>query len=135
MAEEGERTFPIVCAFDGGPSPDGMSLFVEATTIDGRVLRFAIPVDNVKHVITFLLAWTGAISAGLPEADGANRIGVGIPPIPATAIAIGEPSAGEGYIGISVGRAELLFSLPVSALGPLGQTLLMAAGPVSAVPS
>jgi hypothetical protein len=46
------------------------------------------------------------ISAG--ESDSANNnasLGARIMPIPATSIAVGEPSGQEGYIGISVGRA------------------------------
>jgi hypothetical protein len=46
--------------------------------------------------------------------------------IPATSIAIGEPNGDEGYLGISVGRAELVFSLPVASLAQLRQSLLMA---------
>jgi hypothetical protein len=56
-------------------------------------------------------------------------------PIPATSIAIGEPNGDEGYLGISVGRAELVFSLPVSSFGPLGQSLLMAGTPPTTMPS
>jgi hypothetical protein len=55
-------------------------------------------------------------------------------PIPATSIAIGEPSGQEGYIGISVGRAELVFSLPLASFGPLGRTRMLAGateGPVA----
>jgi hypothetical protein len=131
MGDEGARTFPVVCGFEGGPSPDGSSLLVEATGFDGSVTRFAIPVENVKHVVAFLLAWAGTIGDNQPYGDESDRVGAGILPIPATSIAIGEPSGGEGYIGISVGCAELVFSLPLSAFGPLGQTLLMAAEPPS----
>jgi hypothetical protein len=56
-------------------------------------------------------------------------------PIPATSIAIGEPNGDEGYLGISVGRAELVFSLPVSSFGPLGESLLMASASVARIPS
>jgi hypothetical protein len=136
MTDEGEGRFPIACAFNGGPSADATLLHVEVTTFDGRVTRFAIPVDNVKHVVAFLLAWTGAISAERPDANALDRVaGESVLPIPATSVAVGEPNGSEGYIGISVGRAELVFSLPLAAFGPLGQTLLMTAGPASCVPS
>jgi hypothetical protein len=39
---------------------------------------------------------------------------------------IGEPSGEEGYIGISISRAERVFSLPISAFKPLGRSLLLA---------
>ena len=45
-------------------------------------------------------------------------------PIPVTAIEIGEPVGDEGYLGISVGQAELVFSVPMSAFDPLGRTIL-----------
>jgi hypothetical protein len=56
-------------------------------------------------------------------------------PIPATSIAIGAPSGQEGYIGISVGRAELVFTLPLASFGPLGQTLMMAGTPAIGAPT
>ena len=131
---------PIIYAFDGEPSEDGSLLHVNATAFDGRVIPFAIPTDNVKHFIAFLLAWVGTISAGSTGADAtidqANAaVGEGIIPIPATSIAIGEPSGQEGYIGISVGRAELVFSVPLASFGPLGQTLLMAGAAANTKPS
>jgi hypothetical protein len=130
---------PVIYAFDGEPSDDGSLLRVNATAFDGRVIPFAIPTDNVKHFIAFLLAWVGTISAGSGESettDEANAaVGEGIIPIPATSIAIGKPSGQEGYIGISVGRAELVFAVPLSSFGPLGQTLLMAGAAANTKPS
>jgi hypothetical protein len=37
--------------------------------------------------------------------------------------------------GISVGRAELVFALPLASFGPLGQTLLMAGMPTNGAPT
>jgi len=99
------------------------------------VLRFAIPVDNVKHFIAFLLLWVGTMSQSDNGDSDAAHVGEGSLPIPATSIAIGEPNGDEGYIGISVGRAELIFSMPVSAFGELGQSLLMAGATSPAMPS
>src|SRR5262245_16532068 len=120
MTDPGKLVFPIVQSLDGRPSDDGTALLVEATGFDGSVLRFAVPIDNVKHFIAFLLVWVGAISEGqrksdVPSDDATdNMVAEGSLPIPATSIAIGEPNGDEGYLGISVGRAELVFSLPVS---------------------
>jgi hypothetical protein len=136
MTDQGKLVFPIVHALNGQPSDDGTALLVEATAFDGSVLRFAIPVDNVKHFIAFLLVWVGTISAGQAvDHDSAADTSEGSLPIPATSIAIGEPNGNEGYIGISVGRAELVFSMPVSAFGELGQSLLMAGATPTAMPS
>lgn len=128
---------PVIYAFDGEPSEDGSLLHVNATTFDGHVIPFAIPTDNVKHFIAFLLAWVGTISAGSGETTDTESaaVGEGIIPIPVTSIAIGEPSGQEGYIGISIGRAELVFSVPLSSFGPLGQTLLMAGATANTKPS
>jgi hypothetical protein len=136
MTDDGTRAFPIIHALDGRPSDDGTALLVEATAFDGNVLRFAVPIDNVKHFIAFLLVWVGTISAGQAGGDDPEAAATESSlPIPATAIAIGEPNGAEGYIGISVGRAELVFSLPVSAFGPLGESLLMAGASPPASPS
>ena len=128
---------PVIYAFDGEPSEDGSLLHVNATAFDGRVIPFAIPTDNVKHFIAFLLAWVGTIGAGAGEPTDTESaaVGEGIIPIPVTSIAIGEPSGQEGYIGISVGRAELVFSVPLASFGPLGQTLLMAGAAANTKPS
>jgi hypothetical protein len=135
MIDQGKLAFPIVHALDGRPSDDGTALLVEATAFDGSVLRFAVPIDNVKHFIAFLLVWVGTISAGQASDDNPDAATESSLPIPATAIAIGEPNGAEGYIGISVGRAELVFSLPVSAFGPLGESLLMASASPTGMPS
>jgi hypothetical protein len=137
MTDQGKLVFPVVHSLEGRPTDDGTALLVEATAFDGSVLRFAIPVGNVKHFIAFLLLWVGTISAGQAgngDSDAAH-VGEGSLPIPATSIAIGEPNGNEGYIGISVGRAELIFSMPVSAFGELGQSLLMAGATSPAMPS
>src|SRR5262245_19553668 len=55
-----------------------------------------------------------------------DEVAEGRIPIPATSIAIGQPGGSEAYIGISVGRAELVFSLPASSLVPVGQSLMLA---------
>ena len=89
----------------------------------------------MKHFIAFLLVWVGTISAGQASDDDPDAATESSLPIPATAIAIGEPNGAEGYIGISVGRAELVFSLPVSAFGPLGESLLMASASPTGMPS
>jgi hypothetical protein len=135
MIDQGKLAFPIVHALDGRPSDDGTALLVEATAFDGSVLRFAVPIDNVKHFIAFLLVWVGTISAGQAGDDNPDAATESSLPIPATAIAIGEPNGAEGYIRISVGRAELVFSLPVSAFGPLGESLLMASASPTGMPS
>ena len=128
--------FPIIHSLEAQPSDDGMQLLVQATAFDGNVLRFALPVDNVKHFIAFLLVWVGQMSAGQGSGDEADAgMAAGSLPIPATSIAIGQPNGDEGYLGISVGRAELVFSLPVSSFGPLGQSLLMAGTMPTAMPS
>jgi|GraSoiStandDraft_4_1057263.scaffolds.fasta_scaffold562700_2 hypothetical protein len=134
--DQGGPAFPIMHSLEARPSDDGVHLLVEATSFDGAVLRFAIPVDNVKHFIAFLLVWVGQITAGQGAGDEADAgMAAGSLPIPATSIAIGEPNGDEGYLGISVGRAELVFSLPVSSFEPLGQSLLVAGTMPTARPS
>jgi len=135
MIGDDHRRFTIVRSLEGGPSDDGAALLVEATGFDGSVVRFAIPLDNIQHVVAFLLIWAGTMSAGAPGIDPASKVAQNSLPIPATAVSVGEPQGKEGYLGISVGRAELIFSVPLSALGPLGQSLMLAGIPVGGVPS
>jgi hypothetical protein len=127
--------FPLIWSFEGGPSADGQALLVRATGFDQSVTTFAIPVDNVKHFIAFLLAWVGTLSAAGAADDTGTPGEAQVMPIPATSIAIGAPSGQEGYIGISVGRAELVFAFPLASFGPLGQTLLMAGTPANGAAS
>jgi hypothetical protein len=127
--------FPVIYSFEGGPSADGHTLLVKATGFDASVTSFAIPVDNVKHFIAFLLAWVGTISAAGATDDADAPGEAQVMPIPATSIAIGAPCGQEGYIGISVGRAELVFALPLASFGPLGQTLMMAGTPANGAPT
>ena len=135
QSDNSTPVFSIIHTLQGGPSEDGNMLLVEASTFDEKVLRFAIPIDNVQYFIAFLLIWVGKISAAQEnrsETDDTEGVSL---PIPATSISIGEPNGVEGYLGISVGRAELMFSVPTSALVSVGQTLLMAGTMPSSLPS
>jgi hypothetical protein len=120
MTDQGKLVFPVVHSLEGRPTDDGTALLVEATAFDGSVLRFAIPVDNVKHFIAFLLLWVGTISAGQAgngDSDAAH-VGEGSLPIPATSIAIGEPNGNEGRASGFLRRPrQLIFPVPVSAFG------------------
>jgi hypothetical protein len=109
----------------GGPSPDGRSLLIEAATVEGEMLRFAVALSDIQHFVAFLLVSAGKVTATQGLATSAlSPAGSMSLPIPVTAIDIGEPVGNEGYLGISVGQAELVFSVPMSAFDPLGRTML-----------
>jgi hypothetical protein len=135
MNEQSTRFFPVIYSFEGNPSDDSSAFLVEGTGFDGSIVRFAIPLDNIQHFVAFLLVWAGTISAGHPNRERDDSQNHGRIPIPATSIAIGQPSGNEAYIGLSVGCAELVFSLPASALVPVGQTLMLADTPSNVVAS
>ena len=123
--QAGAALFPLVLQVQGGASPDGGSLLVEAATVEGEMLRFAVALTDVQHFVAFLLVSAGkmtatqALHAASPNPAAAMSL-----PIPVTAIDVGEPVGKEGYLGISVGLAELVFSVPMSAFDPLGRTML-----------
>jgi len=128
--ESGVAVYPLVRHAQGGPAPDGKSLLVEATAPNGEPVRFAISLTDVQHFVSFLLISARRISA--MRDDPAQTLGgIGqIPPIPVTSIAVGEPVGDEGYLGIAVGPAKLVFSVPTSVFSELGRTLMtMSAGP------
>ena len=119
--------FPLVRNAQGGPSADGNALLIEAATAGGETIRFAVPLGEIQHFVSFLLVSVGKISAyqrlrQIPEVPAGNPCR----PIPATSIAVGEPEDGEGYLGISVGCSELLFAVPISAFEPVGRSMLLA---------
>jgi hypothetical protein len=58
--------------------------------------------------------------------DGAATADAECRPIPATSISVSEADGDQGYLGIDVGAAELVFSLPLSAFGPIARTMLTA---------
>jgi hypothetical protein len=121
--------FPVVRFARGGPSPDGESLLVEARTPQGGVLRFAILLADIQDFVSFLLVSIGKISAQQnPEVSSTRPADSSGVPIPITSISIAEPIGDEGYVEICVGRAELMFSVPVSAFGPLARALLTISG-------
>jgi hypothetical protein len=123
--QAGNSPFPLVLQVQGGPSPDGRSLLVEAATVEGEMLRFAVALTDIQHFVAFLLVSAGKASATQGLADSSPNPAAALSlPIPVTAIDIGEPVGNEGYLGISVGQAELVFSVPMSAFDPLGRTML-----------
>jgi hypothetical protein len=134
MTEQDKRIFPIVYSFEGHPSDDSSTFLVEGICFDGSTVRFAIPVDNIQHFIAFLLIWVRTLSDAVdknPDNPGSQ----GRLPIPATSFAIGQPDGNEAYIAIAVGRAELIFSVPASSLGSIGQSLMIAGTPANALVS
>ena len=119
--------FPLIRSARGGPSPDGDNLLVEGVTADGEPVRFAVPLGEVQHFVSFLLVSVGKISAFQKLQDRPEIAPAGpCRPIPATAVAIGEPEDDEGYLVMTVGQAELLFSMPISAFEPVARSMLMA---------
>ena len=120
----GSALFPLVLQVQGGASPDGGSLLVEAATVEGEMLRFAVALTDVQHFVAFLLVSAGKMTAAQGLAASPNPAAAMSLPIPVTAIDVGEPVGNEGYLGISVGRAELVFSVPMTAFDPLGRTML-----------
>jgi len=58
--QAGAALFPLVLQVQGGASPDGGSLLVEAATVEGEMLRVAVALTDVQQFVAFLL-----VSAGL----------------------------------------------------------------------
>jgi hypothetical protein len=117
--------YPLVRSAQGGPAPDGKALLVEGATADGEPVRFALSVTDVQHFVAFLLISVGRMSIARDDDGSTTDDSVGqSPQVPATSIAIGQPEGEEGYLGIAVGQAELVFSLPLSVFDELGRTLL-----------
>jgi hypothetical protein len=117
--------FPLVQFVHGGPSQDGQSLLVEAATTQGPV-QFSIALADVKHLVAFLLVSAGKMTALAPAEAGTAPSAAECRPIPATSISVGEADGDQGYLGIDVGAAELVFSLPLSAFDPIARTMLTA---------
>jgi hypothetical protein len=119
--------FPLIRNARGGPSADGGELLVEALTADGQPVRFAVPLGEVKHFVSFLLVSVAKIAAfqtqqGFPDQPDTSPSR----PIPTTSIAIGEPEDGEGYLQMTVGFVDLLFSMPITAFEPVARSMLLA---------
>jgi hypothetical protein len=117
--------FPLVRYAQGGPAPDGSTLLVEGATAEGESVRFALSLVDVQHFVAFLLISVGQM--GVMRGDQAptpDEAIVQSPAVRATSIAVGQPAGNQGYLGIAVGRAELIFSMPLSAFEELGRTLL-----------
>lgn len=132
--------FPQICNARGGPSADGHDLLVEGLTADGHAVRFAVPLDEVKHLVAFLLVAVGKVTAfqkdnALPAIEPQTGQTDRCRPIPATAIGIGEPEDDQGYLMITVGCADLLFQVPISAFEPVARSMLLASVQPSDQPS
>ena len=119
--------FPRLCGADGQLSGDGGALLVEATASGGDVVRFSIDLADVQHLVSYLLVWAsrlgGRAGAGTNAGEEAQIFSH---PIPASSVAMGKSDGEEGYLAISVGPAELLFSMPISAFDRIGRNLLTA---------
>jgi hypothetical protein len=129
--------FPLIRNARGGPSADGANLLVEALSADGGSVRFAVPLEEVKHFVSFLLVSVGKIAAFQRNygASGESEESMPCRPIPVTSIGIGQPEDGEGYLQVAVGRAELLFAVPIAAFEPVGRSMLLASVQATDKPS
>jgi hypothetical protein len=115
QCESDLAAYPLVRSAQGGPAPDGKALLVEGVTAEGEPARFALSLTDVQHFVAFLLISVGLMSITRDDDGPTTDDSVGqSPPVPATSIAIGQPEGEEGYLGIAVGQAELVFSLPFS---------------------
>ncbi len=114
----------------GGPSQDGKSLLVEAATAQGPV-HFAIALGDVQHLVAFLLVSTGKMTA----LSGPNcRQAPTAAPSPRPRSRWARPDGDEGYLGVDVGAAELVFSLPLSAFDRIARTMPTASAQPEARP-
>lgn len=116
--------FPIVRHAECDPSAEGRLLRVAAQAEDGRVVRFALSIDEVQHFVAFLLVSVGKICALRPDQGLASLNTASCRPIPATSIALGEPRGEEGCLSIAVGQAELVFAIPLAVFEQVGRTML-----------
>jgi hypothetical protein len=123
--ESDAAIYPLVQYAQGGPAPDGKALLIEGATAEGGPVRFALSLGDVQHFVAFLLMSVGQI--GVMRGDPApipDEATVQSPAVPPTSIAVGQPQGDQGYLGIAVGRTELIFSIPLSAFDELGRTML-----------
>jgi hypothetical protein len=89
--QAGSALFPLVLQVQGGASPDGGSLLVEAATVEGEMLRFALALTDVQHFVAFLLLSAGKMTATQGLGASPNPAAAMSLPIPVTAIDVGEP--------------------------------------------
>jgi hypothetical protein len=117
--------FPLLQFVQGGPSQDGRTLLVEAVTAQGPV-HLSIALQDLKHLVSFLLLSAGRMTVLSAAANGEPPSVSECSPIPITSISVGEPNGDQGFLGIDVGAAELVFSLPLEAFAPIARTMLTA---------
>jgi hypothetical protein len=90
-------------------------------------VRFSIALADVQHLVSYLLVRAsrlgGRAGAGTNAGEEAQIFSHSIP---VSSVAMGKSDGEEGYLGISVGPAELLFSMPISAFDRIGRNLLTA---------
>ena len=127
MPDDAAPIFPAIRNARGGPSADGCNLLVEGLTAEGAPVRFAVPLSEVHYFASFLLASLAKITEAQGK-QGMPELASGAParPIPVTAISVGEPENGEGYLVMTVGCADLLFSVPIAAFEPVARVMLLA---------
>lgn len=122
---ESDSIYPLVRYAQGGPAPDGEALLIEGATAEGGPVRFSLCLGDVQHFVAFLLISVRQI--GVVRGDPAPIPDAAIvqsPAVPATSIAVGQAQGDQGYLGVAVGRTELVFSIPLSAFEELGRTML-----------
>jgi len=117
--------FPLVQLAQGGRSPDGRALLVEAATKGGGLLRFAILLSDLQRYVSFLLVSASKVVEPLETEDvrAPPEVTTDVP-IPVASIAVGESSGNDAQLEITVGPAELTFAVPLQQCDRLARTIL-----------
>jgi hypothetical protein len=124
MMEHNDIEFPVVTDVQGGATTDGQFVLLQLLTVEGGPIHFSLRPADLENFVTFFLRIAANFRCGTPAEER-----VQYQPIPATGVSAGELADGMGCLGVTVGGTELMFQMPVAALGQIAQTLLMVGAP------
>lgn len=129
--------YPLLSGAQAHPSEDGRALLIEGATFDKEVLRFALALPDVRNLIGFLLSSLDKMGRQSPDiADAIRQRESAAVPVPISSFSIADTDGGEdALVFVGIGPTELVFSMPATAVDPIGRALLTtSAKPTSSGP-
>ncbi len=108
--------FPVLDELRASAAEEG--ILVEARTLEGEVLRFAIHRLALAAVVATLLEAGRRMPPGAQAAPAAR--------VEADAVGLAESEAGETLLVLETGGAALSYAVPAAPMAALGQALAAA---------
>ena len=114
---------PFVIDVLGEVARNGDSVALRIHRSAQGVVDLCLRIEDVQHLVGVLLALSCEAKRRQPATEDDTAPSAAIP-LPVSAINVGQADDGRAFLMLEIGTTSLLFAVPCSTLGEVGETLL-----------